>query len=59
MMLTCIYHMIKSGQNFNPIDYKELTNPKTQPIKVELTIETAIQFLASKGLDISSLTSTI
>ena len=59
MMLTCIYHMIKSGQDFNPTDYKELTNPKSQPIKVELTVETAIQFLASKGLDISSLTSTI
>lgn len=59
MMLTCIYHMIKSGQDFNPTDYKELTNPKFQTSKVELTVETALQFLASKGLDVSSLTSTI
>ena len=59
MMLTCIYHMIKSGQDFNPTDYKELTNPKPQTPKVELTVETALQFLASKGLDVSSLTSTI
>lgn len=59
MMLTCIYHMIKSGKEFNPIDYKELTNPNPKSQKVELTVETALQFLASKGLDISSLTSTI
>lgn len=59
MMLTCIYHMIKSGKDFNPIDYKELTNPKPQSQKVEMTVETALQFLASKGINISSLTSTI
>lgn len=59
MILTCIYHMIKTGQDFNPIDYKELTNPKPPSQKVELTVETALQFLSSKGLDISSLTSTI
>ena len=58
IMLTCIYHIIKSGQEFKPTDYKELTNPKPQTLKVELTVETALQFLASKGLDVSSLTST-
>lgn len=55
MLLTCIYHMIKTGTDFNPIDYKELTNPKPQPKKVELSVETALQYLTSQGIDISAL----
>lgn len=56
MLLTCIYHMIKSDKDFNPIDYKELINPKPQPQKVELTVETALQFLASQGINVSGIT---
>lgn len=56
MLLTCIYHMIKTGNEFNPIDYQELNNPKPQPKQVELNVETALQYLASQGIDISVLT---
>ena len=55
MLLTCIYHMIKTGTDFNPIDYKELSNPKPQPKKVELSVETALQYLTSQGIDVSAL----
>lgn len=47
--------MIKTGTDFNPIDYKELTNPKPQPKKVELSVETALQYLTSQGIDVSAL----
>lgn len=55
MLLTCIYNMIKTGEEFNPIDYKELTNPKPQQKHVDLTVETALSFLTSKGFDVSAL----
>lgn len=41
------------------MDYKELTNPQPHSIKVELTVEIALQFLVTKGIHISTLTSTI
>jgi transposase len=53
MMLTCIYHMIQTGEAFNPSDYKELTNPA--PRRVVLSDDTAIAYLAAQGYDISSL----
>jgi transposase len=53
MMLTCIYHMIQTGEVFNPSDYEEYNSPV--PRKVILTDESAIAFLAAQGYDISSL----
>lgn len=53
MMLTCIYHMIKTGEVFNPSDYAEFKSPA--PRKVVLSDQTAIAFLASQGYDVSSL----
>jgi len=53
MMLTCIYHMIQTGEVFNPSDYEALV--KITPRKVVLTDETAIAFLAEQGYDISNL----
>jgi len=54
MMLTCIYHMIKNGDVFNPSDYQDLHAPT--PRKHVLTDETAIAFLAAHGYDVSALT---
>jgi hypothetical protein len=53
MMLNCIYHMIISGEAFNPSDYEEYNS--LVPRKVILTDESAIAFLAAQGYDISSL----
>ena len=53
MMLTCIYHMLKTGEAFNPSDYQEFNSPVPQ--KQVLTDETAIAFLAAQGYDVSSL----
>jgi len=57
MMLTCIYHMISTGETFNPSDYEEFMNPA--PRKAVLTDETAIAFLAAQGYDVSSLKKTV
>ena len=53
MMLTCIYHMIKNGECFNPCDYQELSN--STPRVHKLTESVAIDFLAKSGYDISTL----
>jgi transposase len=55
MMLTCIYHMLKTGENFNPSDYDELKNPKPKHVSA-LTDEIAIAHLAAQGYDVSALT---
>lgn len=54
MMLICIYHMILTGEQFCPSDYESLTNPKPKKNQ-NLTIETALQFLKTSGVDISSI----
>jgi len=53
-ILTCIYHMIQTGEAFNPSDYEGFDKPDVR--KVALTSENAIAFLAAQGYDISSLT---
>lgn len=53
MMLISIYHMIKTGEMFNPTDYEELVNPKPKKSKV-FTIESALSFLKDSGYDIST-----
>jgi transposase len=53
MLLTCIYHMVKNGEVFNPSDYQDFHAPA--PRKQLLTDETAIAFLAAQGYDVSNL----
>lgn len=53
MMLTCVYHMISTGEAFNPSDYEEMRSPF--PKKQVLTDDVAIAFLAAQGYDISAL----
>jgi len=53
MMLTCIYHMISTGEEFNPSDYEEVKSPS--PRERKLTDEAAIAFLAERGYDVSAL----
>lgn len=57
MMLTCIYHMITTGEAFNLHDYQELA--KVAPSKVILSDETAIVLLATQGYDVSKLRKTV
>jgi len=54
MMLICIYHMIQTGEVFNPSDYDNFDKPATR--KVVLNDENAMAYLASQGYDISSIT---
>jgi hypothetical protein len=54
MMLTCIYHLIHTGETFNPSDLEQCVNPN--PVKkVVLTAQSAIAYLETQGYDISSL----
>ena len=53
MMLTCIYHMIQTGEAFNPSDLQATCKPEHK--KQSFTDETAIAFLAAQGYDVSSL----
>lgn len=55
MMLVSIYHMILTGEKFNPSDYESFKNPKPSK-KVHITEETAIEFLKKSGFDVSKLT---
>ena len=54
MMLVAIYHILLTGETFNPSDIEEIHNPKTSKNKT-LTIESALTFLKEQGLDISSI----
>jgi len=53
MTLTCIYHMIQTGETFNPSDIKDFSWPSSK--KQALTDETAIAFLVAQGYDVSGL----
>ena len=55
MMLVSIYHMILTGEKFNPSDYESFKNPKPQKEKNNYTVETALNFLKSQGFDVSSI----
>lgn len=55
MMLICIYHMLLTGEAFNPPDYGEFKNPKPKRTPV-ITDEIAIAHLAAQGYDVSALT---
>jgi hypothetical protein len=52
-MLVCIYHMLKTGEVFNPSDYEEFHNP--MPKRQVLNEHNAITFLKEQGYDVSTL----
>ncbi len=54
MMLTCIYHLISTGETFNPSDLLDVVKPSSSK-RVPLNEKNAIAFLAANGYDISSL----
>lgn len=54
MMLTSIYHMIRSGEVFNPSDYQSLTNPNPKSHK-SFTVANAIELLKQSGYSISKI----
>jgi len=53
MMLVCIYHMLQTGECFNPSDYEEFQAPA--PRRQVITDEVAIAFLREQGYDVSVL----
>lgn len=56
MMLVSIYHMILTGETFNPSDYESFKNPK--PVKQkQLTVEKATEFLKNLGYEVTLSTS--
>ena len=56
MMLVCIYHMILTGEEFNPTDLDRVLNPNSyNQNKKELTVEDALSFLQQQGYDITSV----
>jgi transposase len=59
MMLVCIYHMLATGELFNPTDYEELKDPKPEREPVPMTEESALAFLAAQGYDISKIVAAV
>lgn len=55
MMLVSVYHMILTGEVFNPSEYQSFKAPKSKQ-HMELTEESAIEFLRKSGFDVSKLT---
>jgi len=55
IILTCIYYILRTGENFNLSNYKELINANSKVAKVKLAVENALIFLTSQGIDISAL----
>ena len=53
MMMVACYHIIETGEVFNPSDYEAITKP--QPSKKQLTPEIALAFLSKNGYDVSSI----
>lgn len=54
MILVSIYHMILTGEEFQPTNYESLMNPKSNTDQ-SLTVEKALNFLKQIGIDISSI----
>ncbi len=53
-LLVAIYHMIMTGEIFNPSDYEEVTNPKPSKNK-NISKEEALAVLQNLGFDVSSI----
>ena len=58
MILVAIYHILLTGETFNPSDIEEIHNPKTSKNN-KLTTESALSFLQAQGYNISSINLTI
>lgn len=54
MMLTSIYHMIQTGEEFKPDDYEAIIHPPRQ-VKTVLNLENVLQFLGEQGADPETL----
>jgi len=57
MMLNSIYHMLKTGESFNPSDYEEFLH--VEEIKRTMNVQKAITFLKNQGYDVSQLNKAI
>lgn len=57
MLLTCIYHMLHTGEDFCPSDFAEMSSPVIKRNQV-FTDQSAIAYLAAQGYDVSSLKKT-
>ena len=44
--------MILTGETFNPSDYESFKNPKPKKEKNQYTVESALEFLKSQGIDV-------
>ena len=53
MLLVNVYHILSTGEVYNPCDMEQVINPK--PVKKVMTIENAIELLNSQGFDTPSL----
>ena len=53
MILVASYHILQTGEVFNPSDLEEIHKPKTS--KNKMTTESALAFLQSQGYDVSSI----
>ncbi len=53
MILVALYHILLTGEVFNPSDLEEIHKPKTS--KNKMTTESALAFLQSQGYDVSSI----
>ena len=54
MMLTAIYYMFKTGENWNPYDYED--NNFTRPKRVVLNNSNVLEYLSNLGIDTTDLT---
>lgn len=55
-MLVSIYHMILTGETFNPSDYESFKNPK--PVhNTKTTVEKTTEFLRNLGYEVTISTS--
>ena len=57
MMLVASYHILLTGEVFNPSDLEEIHKPKTS--KNKLTAESALAFLRAQGYDVSAINLTV
>jgi len=55
MMLVCIYHMILTGESFNPSDIESFKNPNSKSKPKELTVDSALEFLKKSGYNVSTI----
>ena len=54
MMLTAIYYMFKTGENWDPYDYED--NNFTRPKRVVLNNSNVLEYLSNLGIDTTDLT---